>query len=150
MKRAHMWVGALWASRGEAVRGHIGPQFFPPAWTAKVSTCFCILYPPWGCILPIFPSFTCSHHVGGGGSQEGEKGDEDHKQKGKKQVYRNNLMNAKVDGGETVTETTTTMSRETSGTLGSKETSGSLGREENEQPLALRSKILPGNIPWEM
>ena len=59
-------------------------------------------------------------------------------------------MNAKVDGGETVTETTTTMSRETSGTLGTKETSGSFGREENEQPLALRSKwslleILPGN-----
>lgn len=52
-----------------------------------------------------------------------------------------------MDGGETVTETTTTMSRETSGTLGSKETSGSLGREENEQPLALRSKILPGNLP---
>ena len=31
-------MGALWASRGEAVRGHIGPQFFPPAWTAR--------YPP--------------------------------------------------------------------------------------------------------
>merc|ERR1712130_83339 len=46
----------------------------------------------------------------------------------------------KVDGGETVTETTTTMSRETSGTLGSKETSGSLRREENEQPLALRKQ----------
>ena len=99
--------------------------------------------------MPIIPSFPFSHHVGRGGSQEGEEGDEDHKQKGKKQVYRKKqkLMNAKVDGGETVTETTTTMSRETSGTLGSKETSGSLGREENEQPLALRSKILPGNIP---
>ena len=48
---------------------------------------------------------------------------------------------SKVDGGETLTETTTTMSRETSGTLGTKETSGSLGREENGQPLALRSKV---------
>jgi len=46
----------------------------------------------------------------------------------------------KVDGGETLTETTTTMSRETSGTLGTKETSGSLGREENGQPLALRKQ----------
>jgi len=53
----------------------------------------------------------------------------------------------KVDGGETVSETTTTMSRETSsGTLangstnGSKETSGSLGREENEQQLVLRKQ----------
>ena len=49
---------------------------------------------------------------------------------------------SKVDGGgETLTETTTTMSRETSGTLGTKETSGSLGREENGQPLALRLKV---------
>ena len=63
------------------------------------------------------------------------------------------MLLSKVDGGETVTETTTTMSRETSGTLanGSKETSGSLGREENEQPLALRSELLSSNehFTWE-
>ena len=102
--------------------------------------------------MPIIPHF--SHHVGGGRRQEGEEGDEDHKQKGEKRLFRNKAkldQLSKVDGGETVTETTTTMSRETSGTLGSKETSGSLGREENEQPLALRSKVflvkfLPGNI----
>ena len=62
-----------------------------------------------------------------------------------RQTHSNLLMIAfvsKVDGGgETLTETTTTMSRETSGTLGTKETSGSLGREENGQPLALRSKV---------
>ena len=52
-----------------------------------------------------------------------------------------------MDGGETVTETTTTMSRETSGTLGSKETSGSLAREENEQPLALRSTLSLSKAP---
>jgi len=51
----------------------------------------------------------------------------------------------KVDGGETITETTTTMSsRETSGSLGSKEISGAgglpNGREENDQHLALRGQ----------
>ena len=102
--------------------------------------------------MSIIPHFAFSHHVGGGGRQEGEEGDEDHKQKGERQLFRKKVkldQLSKVDGGETVTETTTTMSRETSGTLGSKETSGSLGREENEQPLALRSKVflvkfLPG------
>ena len=34
------------------------------------------------------PSFAFSHHVGGGRRQEGEKGDEDHKQKGLKLIYR--------------------------------------------------------------
>ena len=52
-----------------------------------------------------------------------------------------------MDGGETITETTTTTSsRETSGSLGSKEISGvgglPNGREENDQQLALRSDLL--------
>ena len=127
--------GSALGFAGEAARGLLRPQFFPPALAAKVSHASS----PFFSILHL----QGSHHVGGGRRQEGQKGDEDHKQEGKKK-HSNLLMIAfvsKVDGGETLTETTTTMSRETSGTLGTKESSGSLGREENGQPLALRSKV---------
>ena len=129
----------MWERFGLRGRGCPRPSkasVLPPALAAKVSPASS----PFFSILHL----QGSHHVGGGRRQEGQKGDEDHMQEGKKK-HSNLLMIAfvsKVDGGgETLTETTTTMSRETSGTLGTKETSGSLGREENGQPLALRSKV---------
>ena len=128
----------MWEPFGLRGRGCPRPSkasVLPPALAAKVSTASS----PFFSILHL----QGSHHVGGGRRQEGQKGDEDHKQEGKKK-HSNLLMIAfvsKVDGGETLTETTTTMSRETSGTLGTKESSGSLVREENGQPLALRLKV---------
>ena len=76
--------------RGARLAEAIGPQFFPPASTAKVLPGTHLV--AQGSIMNFSPNFPClqvSHHVGGGRCQEGEEGHEDHKQKGKKSSYRN-------------------------------------------------------------
>ena len=72
--------GSALGFAGEAARGLLRPQFFPPALAAKVSPASS----PFFSILHL----QGSHHVGGGRRQEGQKGDEDHQQEGKTNTFQ--------------------------------------------------------------